>query len=74
MGTTRVVKAGDRTVTIENEGGDRFDFLFPSHSVSDIRLTSDPAWHRVRSNAMSLALIHLARATAIPHARAQGWL
>ena len=71
---TRVIDENERTLTVENDDGDRFTFEFPTAHVMDVRLTAPPLWKRGGAPEGADIWIDDARHVATEYARHRGLL
>lgn len=74
MYETRVVEESGRTLTVENDDGDRFTFEFPTSHVQDIQLAGPPTWKSGNEPDVATIWIDDARHVATAVARQKGWL
>lgn len=71
---TRVIQESGRTLTVENDDGDQFDFECPTAHALDIRLAGQPVWKSGNEPDVSSIWIDDAKHVATEYARQKGWL
>lgn len=74
MYESRVIEESGRTLTVENDDGDRFTFEFPTFHVQEIRLAAPPDWKSGSAPDVAAIWIDDARHVATAVAREKGWL